>query len=154
MKPTDFLRSSLENLAKNFPNVHIKYAFNKTIKTHIVELLPITEYRYNAALDNAWIPLSFDFRSHFPEEEIAFVSSDSTLSIKTPNFEFNTPCIDDIASNLFAAFSRKELKYTFPTYIPNNGVISIGGSISRLLQCPAQDFVESENEFDSYYQAA
>src|SRR5690349_8794749 len=94
MKPVDFIQSRLENIAKAFPQVHIKYAFNNVILTHIIELLPLSEYQYNSALDDAWIPLSFEFKRSFPDEEIAFVSSDSILSIHTAAFEFNVPNVE------------------------------------------------------------
>ncbi|MEJ7682251.1 MAG: hypothetical protein WKG06_31260 [Segetibacter sp.] len=138
MKPVEFLQIALESISKNFPNVHIKYGYNTIINTHRVELLPISEYRYNSALDEACIPLSFKFREVFPKEEIAFVSSDSKLSIDNPILEFNAPSFEDVIAEVFARFSEQELNYTFPTCIPNQA-ISIENSIVRLLGYPTQN---------------
>ena len=154
MKPSDFLLSSLENIAKDFPQVHIKYAYNNIINTHIVELLPLEEYNNNSKLDDAWIPLSFNFRKKFPDEEITFLSSDSTLSVETPIFEWNVPeFIFENVSDLFSELSEQELKYSFPTCMPDES-ISFGKSIAIVLSYPEEDSYEEDHNLDTYYQAA
>jgi len=153
MSPFDFIHAGLENISKDFSQVHIKYGYNSIINTHIVELLPVEEYRYNVALDNAWIPLSFKFRESFPDDEIAFVSSDSTLSIENPIFEFNVPsCKFDMIAKFFAPLSENEFNYTFPTSMPV-GATLIGNSIGGLLNYPKQN-VYDESDLDTFYQAA
>jgi hypothetical protein len=154
MKPIEFIYTHLEDLSKEFPQVHIKYAFNKIIFTHIIELLPLTEYQNNSALDDAWIPLSFDFRKLFPDDEIAFVSSDSTLTICDPLFEFNVPqeefaCMDEI----FAELSEDDIKYTFPTYIPSR-IMPFKDSVNRVLSYPEVNFDDFDDFDNSYQQAA
>jgi len=89
MNPTNYLKRELKIIAKNFPNVNIRYGYNKVIETHIVELLPLVEYNENNKLDDAWIPLSISFLEKYMGEEIAFISSDSSLSLKDTIFEFN-----------------------------------------------------------------
>ncbi len=153
MKPIDFLNSNLEMISKNFSNVHIKYGYNNIIHTHIVELLPVSEYRYNSALDDAWIPLSFKFREIFPKEEIAFISSDSKLSINNPILEFNIPSFEGVIAEVFAKFSDHELNYTFPTCIPNEAV-ALENSIVRLLSYPMQHPKEEIDYLETFYQAA
>jgi len=153
MNPIEFLQQQLKEISKSFPNVHIKYAFNSVIATHIVELLPLSEYQNNDALDDAWIPLSFQFRQQFPEEEISFVSSDSSLSIESSTFEFNKPsiqCFGDISA-IYSQISQVEINYTFPKHMPI-GAIAIGASIDAVLKSPKQD-IEKETD-NNYYQAA
>lgn len=156
MNQTEFLYGQLEVIAKDFPQVRIKYAFNNVIRTHIVELLPEEEYKFNSQLDDAWIPLSFRFREHFPDAEISFVSSDSTLSIKQPEFEFNTPnALLDLGflSEIFDELSSKEISYTFPTCIPDR-MENIGASINKVLSYPKLNLKKDLEDLDHLYQAA
>lgn len=153
MKPKEFLHTALEVISKQFPQVHIKYAYNNVINTYIVELLPVEEFQNNDALDDAWIPLSFKFRETFPNDEIAFISSDSTLSIECPLFEFNVPSIDfDLISEFFASLSKEELNYSFPSNIPM-GAKSIGNSIVAVLKTPKEKINEAV-DYDTFYQVA
>ena len=153
MNVKDFLHKELESISKDFPQVQIKYSFNKIINTHIIVLLPLEEYQNNAALDDAWIPLSFKFRASFPDEEIAFVSSDSSLSKDDAVFEFNVISRDiDLIADLFTSFSEEEFNYTFPTCMPI-GAITIGTSISGILDYP-KERIHEEYDIDTFYQAA
>jgi len=155
MKAVDFLYSELETISKAFPRVSIKYGYNTIIDTHIVELLPIEEYLNNAALDAAWIPLSFKFRETFPKDEITFISSDSSLAINNPIFEFNQQEANcDAISELFSQLSNEELNYTytFPTSIPIEA-ITISNPIIAELNSPHQE-IDNEIDDNLYYQAA
>lgn len=125
MTSIDFLRSELQRIATQFPNVHIKYGFNHTIDTHIVELLPLIEYVENKDLDKAWIPISLRFMELFADEEIAFISSDSSLSLEKVIFEFNiSSCSEEnIITELFAPLTERPFEYSFPTQIPDGRFI-------------------------------
>lgn len=154
MTPVDFLHKELENISKDFPQIHIKYEFNSIIHTHIVELLPVEEYRFNNALDDAWMPLSFKFCETFPEEEIAFISSDSELAIEVPTFEFNIPCANfDLIPSFFEKLAIGEFNYTFPTTMPV-GAKAIGLSITDVLKSPKQDLLKEQDLSNIYQQAA
>ena len=155
MTPVNFLRNELEKISKEFSQIHIKYAYNNLIYTHVVELLPLSEYQNNDELDNTWIPLSFYFREKYPKEEITFVSSDSTLSIQHPEFELNIPSLDDLMiAKVFKPFSEKEYDYTFPTCIPNRTEV-VGGYVGDLLRYPSKKLLGYETDLDTtYYQAA
>ena len=128
MKPSEFLKSELEHIAKKFPNVHIKYGFNDTINTHIVELLPLIEYNNNKDLGNAWVPIFFKFMDTFKSEEITFISSDSSLTLSTILFELNQNACNEecIITGLFEPFTRVAVYYEFPTFMQNG--ILIGDS--------------------------
>lgn len=154
MTQKDFLYKELSRISRDFPRVQFRYAFNKIISTHVVELLPLDEYLNNEELLNAWIPLSFKFQLEYPDDEISFVSSDSTLSIKEPPiFEFNPPvsCVEDISS-FYTSITREEFNYSFAEVMPNGGVI-IGGSITEVLNSPEQE-IDSHHDMTSYYFAA
>jgi hypothetical protein len=145
MNPIEFLKNELKSIAEKFPNVHIKYGFNSFIETHIVELLPLIEYTGNKELDKAWIPLSLQFMQEYADDNIAFISSDSPLSLKEVTFEFNsTACSEgNIISELFAPLTESELHYDFPTQIPN-GKIMINALVNL-----SKNFIKNLNE-DEY----
>lgn len=153
MNSLDFLKVELEKISKKFNAVHIKYGFNKAINTHVVELLPLEEYLNNDLLTECWMPLSFEFGTQFPDEEISFVSSDSTLSINCPILEFNIPVsyFNDI-STLFAPISQQNFNYSFPEIMPNGGV-AIGASITEVLNSPKQE-IDTHSDMTNYYLAA
>ncbi|RAJ04073.1 hypothetical protein LX64_02950 [Chitinophaga skermanii] len=87
--PVEFIKENLEKLASEFQYITIKYEFNESINTHIVELTPIYEYYNNKELDNAWIPISLEFKGRYELEDIAFISSDSSLKVTNPQLEWN-----------------------------------------------------------------
>ncbi len=134
MDPKIHLVEKLEELASNFPHVQIKYAYNELIETHVVELTPEYEYYNNVALDDAWFPISLEFMEIFPEENISFVSSDSSLSIGKPEFEWNIRAIIDLdimTCNFFEEINLMQLQmhdYSFPNVFFTNeesGCISL-----------------------------
>lgn len=90
MSPENYIYEKLSTLADSFPNVKIRYAYNSKIETHIVELTPEREYYFNEKLDDAWIPISMEFKMLFEYEDISFVSSDSILKIEVPEKEWNS----------------------------------------------------------------
>lgn len=155
MAAVDFLKKELNILAEKFPTVHIKYGYNEKIDTHIVELLPLIEYTSNKELDNAWVPLSINFMETFENEEIAFISSDSSLSLKNVIFEFNAACKEeDIITELFAPFTKGFglYNYTFPTSMPKGKIIS--QPLLDFSSTPIQKIDEGDILDNSYSQAA
>lgn len=118
MNAIDFLKQKLGALAFQFPQVQLKYTYNSSIATHIVELTPEKEYYNNEALDDAWIPVSIEFMETFASESIAFVSSDSSLAIEQPEFEWNKPVPEDDAltmNKVFHALLQTKATYELPT---------------------------------------
>lgn len=154
MTSVEFLKKELQEIANSFPTVHIKYGYNVVIETHIVELLPLIEYQKNSALDKAWIPLSLKFMELYKEEEVAFISSDSSLSLKNTIFEFNTNSCkeENIISELFASLTDNTFNYSFPTEIPN-GII-MDNTIGNFLSTPIEKLSEESFLENSYLAAA
>jgi hypothetical protein len=76
MTAIQYIKNGIEKLAKQFPQVQIKYAFNN----NIIQFDPIDAYYNLPELDAAWIPFSLQFGRMFESESIAFIGSDSILS--------------------------------------------------------------------------
>lgn len=157
MKAADFLHKELKAIADRFPNVNIRYGYDDIIETHIVELLPLIEYNTNEELDKAWIPLSINFLEIYSNDEIAFVSSDSSLSLKNIIFEFNPKACteENIISELFFELTKINLVYTFPTEIPK-GVIIQESSTKLLFQQPStkKEVIDYVEDLENYYSNA
>ena len=125
MTSVDFLKNELQIIDDKFPNVHIKYGYNTIIETHIVELLPLIEYTSNAALDNSWVPVSLKFMEIYKDEEVAFISSDSTLCINNVIFEFNATCNEEsIMTEIYAPLTEQKAEYDFCDQVPNGKIIT------------------------------
>lgn len=90
MLAKEFIFEKLTTLAQQFPGVTIKYDFDSMIKTHIVELSPISEYYNNDLLTDNWIEIAKEFLEKFPTEDISFISTDSILKVTNPEFTLNT----------------------------------------------------------------
>ena len=152
MESIEFLQIELEFIALQFPNVHIKYGYNEVIETHIVELLPLYEYKNNSDLDNAWIPLSLRFMKLFKHEEITFISSDSSLALNNVIFEFNAySCTEQlIIGEIFSELTDQLLDYSFPTEIPDGKIL--GNSLGEIINAPVVEL--GEVNYDYTYSVA
>lgn len=120
MESKTFLKERLAAIALQFPNVQIKYAYNYSIATHIVELTPESEYYNNEVLDAVWIPLSMEFSETFASESICFISSDSRLAISQSEFEWNKariewdmPAMNEVFAVMLHSKANLELPKTF-----------------------------------------
>ena len=115
--------------------------------------LPLVEYNTNTALDEAWISISLMFNETFANEEVVFISSDSTLSLKDVLFELNPfACTEgNIITELFATLTEKEVSYTFSKLFVNGKVTNT--SFVNFKNHPTENQNKIHNE-DSYLAAA
>ncbi|SFE00672.1 hypothetical protein SAMN05518672_104119 [Chitinophaga sp. CF118] len=88
-KSEKFLKNSLQLLALQFPDIRIRYGYETVLTdTHIVELIP-DECDSNETLLNACSAIGTAFSARFFCENVIFTSSDNSLEIKEPIFEWN-----------------------------------------------------------------
>ncbi|NLX73473.1 MAG: hypothetical protein GXY94_09250 [Bacteroidales bacterium] len=88
MKATEFILSNLEKFVMNFPKTRVRYEYDILAKIHFVEVVPNEVYHLD---DNyiRWESNLFDeFIDLFPEENICFISDDSTVGIELANSVF------------------------------------------------------------------
>lgn len=128
MKAQDFLFNKLKVLSENFPEIHIKYGYDFLIETHIVELLPVSEYYTNKNLDDAWINIAQEFLDRYQNEEVAFISADSSLSLTEIIFEFRPTSLskeDPLLRKFFSILiTENVLTYSFPQSITATSIIT------------------------------
>lgn len=88
MKATEFILSNLEKFVMDFPKTRVRYEYDILAKIHFVEVVPNEVYHLD---DNyiRWESNLFDeFIDLFPEENICFISDDSTVGIELANSVF------------------------------------------------------------------
>ena len=64
-----------------------KYGINPSTGTHIIQVRPLESYTENKAYLKAEDEFERLFESNFKDDEIIFVSTDSTFQIEQPEFE-------------------------------------------------------------------
>ena len=147
MKTIEFLKERLSKLSLEFSQIQIKYAYNAQIETHIVELVPEKEYYENKSLDDSWIDISLDFSKLFPNENISFISSDSSLAIQQPELEWNCKHINDLdflTEEFYSEFKilQNEIQgMSFPT--------SFHFEQELMLKCTYNFQLENQNKIDN-----
>ncbi len=152
MNPVDFLKKELGILARKFPNIYLRYGYNDIINTYIVELLPLSEYLNNKALDESWIPVSVRFNEVFKNDDIsiAFISSDSSLSVTEIIADYNNPVYtnDDSINQIFNRLTERINGYSFPVNMPDG--LFLNQDIMKFLKLPVEN-IESNEAFDDAY---
>lgn len=127
MTPLEFIKDGLTKLSLLFPLVNIRYEYNVSINSHVVQLTPEKEYYNNQDLDAEWIPFSLKFKETFKDQDIVFVSSDSNLSIPNPQYEWNS--LHELLSfsyytNLISSYSGLVTGVEFPVIIQEFPIVS------------------------------
>ncbi len=86
MKASEFIKEKISELHRQFSNLTVKYGFDESINTHIINITPINEFRNNKELEDAWFHISMEFMNVYPEEGIAFITDDSYLHLEEAGF--------------------------------------------------------------------
>lgn len=80
---TVFIKNKINEMFGAFPTLKIRYEFRSGIATHLIEVLPITEFESNQDYILFEMELENQFESLFgKKEDILFVSSDSLNEIR------------------------------------------------------------------------
>ena len=86
MKSTDYIINELETFIQKFPRMRIRYEYNEEATVHIIEVVPKEIYHLNKEYIN-WESTMFDkFITHYPYENICFISEDDSYGIENEIF--------------------------------------------------------------------
>ena len=87
MKSKDFLISKIKWLNNCFPQLSIKYQFDESDNTHLIEVMPLLDFENNSEYQNAEAELTFEFEQLFFPETVLFISKNSLTKITASEFE-------------------------------------------------------------------
>ena len=82
----DFIIKELKSLHNKFTNSNIRYEFNNSSNTHLVEVTPLEFYNSEIYMEHE-LDLEERFFEFYPLEELVFVSDQSLSKISNPIFE-------------------------------------------------------------------
>ena len=86
MESKKYILNSLETLIAKFPNVRVRYEYDKYALIHFVEVVPNNVYHLNddyIAWENE---MAGKFIEIFPTENICFISDDALVGIENEEF--------------------------------------------------------------------
>ncbi|GHV67922.1 hypothetical protein FACS1894199_14330 [Bacteroidia bacterium] len=115
MDSKKYLIEKLNEIHRRFRNLSIKYQYCFNSNMHIVEVLPLCEYKDNAEYIEMESNLTFEFDNKFFPESVLFVSADSLTKVSAPQFVLNSENITkqqfeyggfDSGSAIYAVSSR------------------------------------------------
>ncbi len=155
MNSADFIKENIQRLSKTFPETCFRYGFDTSINTHVVEITPNEHFYALDALDEAWIPVSIDFMTKFPKEEIVFIASDSPLALSNYSYCCNERLDSKLLSEIFQAFLVNPVDTFFSDSLVLNEIVSdtiitsTNNSIANITGTPfeANNFKFDEDQF-------
>lgn len=100
MESKRFLENKLRELQDRFKKLSIKYQYNPYSEVHIVEILPLVEYKTNEEYIQFESDLSFEFDNSFFPESIMFVSEESLTRVDSPELTFEPSSIIEIKEEI------------------------------------------------------
>ena len=130
MKQITYLKKALKKLLKNFPQIGIRYEYNKEYNLHCVEIIPEHEFYNNNELAKKQLEILNDFESNFPKDELVFFTSDDDfLKINNPILELTTKGYDYIEENI-----NLEIDKTFKTTTAIKNFTNIDSMLENTLE--------------------
>lgn len=87
MTAKNFIIQQLKSISSLFPEMSFKYGINPSTGTHIIQVSPLESYNSNENYLKVEDEFESSFENNFKDDEIIFVSTDSTFDIAQPEFE-------------------------------------------------------------------
>ena len=87
MKATDYIQEKLRVLISTFTDIQIRYEYELSTKTHLVEVIPSDFMVENEDYFKEEAKITEEFEQLFPSEKIFFISNDSSIKIENPDLE-------------------------------------------------------------------
>ncbi|OAV66106.1 hypothetical protein Barb4_03037 [Bacteroidales bacterium Barb4] len=159
MDAKQYIRNELEKLIVSFPNVRVRYEYDKNAIVHFVEVVPNEIYH----LDNDYIAwenkMTDKFIELFPTQNICFISDDALVGIeneeyvlyRTKYMEISTDKKAIIIDPANVVLQQKTLKdWTKITFIDDDCC----GKDNPIENCTISGNYTNENNQNEYYLAA
>lgn len=86
MKTKKYIRNRLENLISKISNIRILYEYLDYSDTHLVEILPLTEYMNNTKIIEFEKEFMSEFDAKFFPSVLLLVSEDSINHVENPEW--------------------------------------------------------------------
>lgn len=88
-KIKEFLKDRCLQIYMATKNINIKYQFFKECNLHLIEVFPQEEFVNNKEYISMEKKLAEDFKENFSSGKLAFVSENSIMRVKSPEFSFS-----------------------------------------------------------------
>ena len=86
MKASDFLKNEIDNLVRKVPYIKCSYEYVGNSLLHLIHVQPLQIYKSNEKYIDAETDVIFSFIESFPLENVSFISDDSLITIKNPEY--------------------------------------------------------------------
>jgi hypothetical protein len=113
MKSKEFIKSKIGNLIENFPQLSIRYQYDKNDSTHLIEVMPLCDFNDNANYQNAEAEITFEFEKLFFPETVLFISEESLTKITKPEFVHVPIIISDLVFEQVLEVIGEMMQYHF-----------------------------------------
>jgi hypothetical protein len=87
MKASEYIIDKSNELVMLFPNIRVRYDFDKEANTHFVEVVPSEIHKGSEEYKNTEEEITIEFIHLFPDEGICFISDDALVGIDKVDYE-------------------------------------------------------------------
>lgn len=109
MTAKEYILNKLENLTNKFPQVRVRYEYDKMADVHVIEVVPNDVYH----LDNTYIAWESEvvdnFIDLFPTQNICFISDDALVGIRNAEYIFEGFAFASLSMNIEISVQPKEI---------------------------------------------
>lgn len=86
MKPIEYIKSKLDELVRQLPQIQARYQFYVESDVHYVEIMPNIVYSENKEYIIWEESVRAEFNSQFDDESVCFVSENAITGISNPDY--------------------------------------------------------------------
>lgn len=155
MNSTKYIINQLNNLIELFPQLSVRYEHNKMEFSHLIEVLPSSEFRDNKDFTKHETNIIIDFITEFPYEEIVFITEDDLIEVSNPIYEKqgvlfgkeskdNTKISQTFTTAVFSNLTQTDFEFVIKLKKNNSLSASFDSSIDQIEETP----VEVPNDID------
>ena len=87
MTELDFIKKSIDELVKKFPQTRVRYENHELSNTHFIEVVPNNVYRLNNEYQKWEENIVFQFIEKYPNQNICFISDNALVGIENVDYD-------------------------------------------------------------------